>query len=328
MNRTVVIYHPGALGDVLLAVPAIKRVALRFPGREIVLVAQASVGRLLAECRVIDKWISIESQGCAGLFSRVGLEPGEVAACFERCEAAVAWVEDVDGSLAHGLRECGVPEVWIRSPFSPTLRGVHQSDRFLETIGEDAATVLGPEALTVPRHLLERGRCYLADNGIQGNQLLVLIHPGSGSLHKCLRPDKMASLVETLEGKGMFPVLLEGPADHCIVDVLLRLLSKPTLVLRGLDLSLLAGVLSQSHLYIGHDSGVTHLAALLGLRTLAIFGSTDPARWAPRGSHATIVRGGPCICPSWDSVKTCQEKPCLDFSVSEMLTTMRLTVTA
>jgi ADP-heptose:LPS heptosyltransferase len=100
------------------------------------------------------------------------------------------------------------------------------------------------------------------------------------------------------------------------------LLSTQPPVLRDLSLSLLVGVLAQTDLYIGNDSGVTHLAAIVGVRTVAVFGPTDPSRWAPSGSHVTILRGASCVCPTWDAVKTCHGKPCLDLDVEETLTVL------
>ena len=64
---------------------------------------------------------------------------------------------------------------------------------------------------------------------------------------------------------------------------LLDHLSPRPILLRDLSVRLLAGVLTQADLFLGHDSGVTHLAALLGVPTVALFGPTDPARWAPQG---------------------------------------------
>lgn len=324
MKRNVVAIHPGALGDVLLAVPAIKRLALQFPRHNIVLIARASVSRLLAQCRVIDDWMPTESQICSGLFARFGCQSNELGSRLERCDAAVAWVEDVDGSLANVLRGYGVLKICIQSPFSSALLRTHQRDRFLETIGEGSANGLGEDALQIPDHLLEEGRIQLESKGITTGRSLVLIHPGSGSIHKCLRHEKLAQLIRQLQYRSMSLVVLEGPADRDTVEGVLRLLSKRPPVLRNLDLSLLAGVLAHTNLYLGHDSGVTHLAALLGVRTIAVFGPTDHRRWAPPGRHVKILRGAACGCPTWDAVKNCHEKSCLDLGVEEILTTLEL----
>jgi heptosyltransferase-3 len=47
--------------------------------------------------------------------------------------------------------------------------------------------------------------------------------------------------------------------------------------------------LAQARLYIGNDSGITHLAAAAGTRVLALFGPTDPATWAPRGFGIRVI---------------------------------------
>jgi heptosyltransferase III len=328
MNRNVMAIHPGALGDVLLAVPAIKTLASEFPRHKILFIARASIGRLLAECRVIDEWIPMESQICSGLFAGFGNQSMELRSRLERCDAAVAWTDDADGSLADVLCEYGVQKVWIQSPLSSALRMKHQRDRFLETIGEGSANGLGEDALRIPAHLIEEGRICLGRKGVMKSRSLVLVHPGSGSIHKCLRPEKLADIIDQLQHRKMAPLLLEGPADQDMVEGVLRLLSKKPPVLRDLELSLLAGVLMHTDLYFGHDSGVTHLAALLGVRTVAVFGPTDHHRWAPQGRHVTILRGGSCACPTWQAVKNCHEKSCLDLPIEELLTELAFGVDA
>jgi len=52
----------------------------------------------------------------------------------------------------------------------------------------------------------------------------------------------------------------------------------------------LARWISGASLFIGNDSGITHLAAALGVRTIALFGPTDPAIWCPPGPHVTSMR--------------------------------------
>jgi ADP-heptose:LPS heptosyltransferase len=56
------------------------------------------------------------------------------------------------------------------------------------------------------------------------------------------------------------------------------------------DLYQLACHLAQASLYVGNDSGITHLAAAVGTPVLALFGPTDPAVWAPRGEHVRVAR--------------------------------------
>nr|MBA2253284.1 glycosyltransferase family 9 protein [Nitrospirales bacterium] len=71
--------------------------------------------------------------------------------------------------------------------------------------------------------------------------------------------------------------------------------------------------------FIGHDSGLTHLAACLQVPTVALFGPTDPIRWAPRGSHVRVVTGISCRCQGWEAVRLCDEKPCLQITLEQVI---------
>lgn len=326
MKRTILIIHPGALGDVLLAVPAIKSLRLRFPRSEIVLVAAEAVSRLLVECGLINDWLSLEGRACLGLFAGTTAISGELHSWLNRCDLAVVWMEDREGLIGSRLREFGVARVESQSPFSMRLRARHQSDRFLETLGEMAGDILVERTIQVPPHLLRRGKNYLDTLMVSHEQALVLVHPGSGSVHKRLEPRRMALLIEGLWKRGMCPLILEGPADEDVVGHVRHFMSRPTLVLRDLDLSQLSGVFAHIALYIGHDSGVTHLSALLGVPTIALFGPTDHHRWAPYGSHVTILRGSRCTCESWATVKLCTEKPCLHVPIEKILIASGLAV--
>ena len=314
-----IVIHPGALGDVLLALPAIRRLRLRHHRHELVLIARPSISRLLMGCHEIDQWISFEDQDCVGLFSTIPCLSERLQSWLQRCELAVAWLEDKGGALSDTLEQCGVTKKRIQSPFSPTLTQHHQSHRFLESIGETPAIVETDQTIQIQNEVVEQARVYLEACALPQDQPIVLLHPGSGSMHKCMSPERMASLVQGLQRSGMRPLILEGPTDHDMVERVLAVSDVHPVVLQGLDLSLLAGILTWIDVYVGHDSGVTHLAAALGVRTLAIFGPTDHRRWAPLGSHVMVAQGLPCTCQSWESVGRCANRACLDLPIDKLL---------
>jgi heptosyltransferase-3 len=311
VNRTIVMIHPGGLGDVLLAVPAMVRLRTRFPNHWLVLCAEDQVARLLVACRIVDAWTSVQGRNCADLFAGADSVTGQVRAWLENCDLAIVWMEDLDGKLNETLRAVGAREVIARSPFSATILARHQRDRFLEAINEAPFDDAGDIPLTVTEPLFLLGRVCLEAAGCSTGQSIVVIHPGSGSIHKCVAPEMLASVVVAVQIYGATPVLLEGPADQEQVDRLLQLCGDPPIVLKGLDLLTVAGVLAQVPLFVGQDSGITHLAGLIGVHTVALFGPTDPDRWAPQGAHITVMQGVPCLCGSWSDVSRCQEKPCL-----------------
>jgi len=311
VRRTIVMIHPGGLGDVLLAVPAMARLRTRFPNHRFVLCAEDQVARLLLACRIIDEWTSLQGRACADLFAGADSATGQVQTWLEDCDLAIGWIGDLDGKVSETLKAVGVREVIVRSPFSAAIRATHQRDRFLEAINEAPFDGEGDVLLAVTEPLLHLGRACLEAAGLSIGQSLVVVHPGSGSAHKCVAPAILASIVVALQISGATPVILEGPADRDPVERFLQSCVNPPIVLKGLNLLTVAGVLAQTRLFVGQDSGVTHMAGLMGVRTVALFGPTDPARWAPRGAHVTVVQGTPCLCQSWGDVSQCEEKPCL-----------------
>jgi heptosyltransferase III len=322
MTRSLVIVHPGSLGDVLLAVPAIRRLGARYSGREILLVAQESISRLLFACGLIDDWMSWEGPAGAGLFSSGVPLPCKLKVWLNRCDIAVAWMDDNEDALRAKFEEFGIAEIRIQSPFSSALHTRHQSHRFLETVEESADDGSLGRFTQVPPSMVEEGTACLERIGIPRGRPFVLVHPGSGSAHKCLDPITIARIIQRLAQQDLLPVVIEGPADQQAVERVLQVISSRPPILRNLDLTTLVGVLVQARFLLGHDSGVTQLAALFGVRTIAVFGPTDPARWAPLGDHVAIVRGPSCRCPSWDDVRACHEKPCLAVPEEQIFTSL------
>ncbi len=311
--------HPGGLGDVLLAVPAMTRLRSRFPRHRLVLCAEDQVARLLLACRIIDEWTSMRGRTCADLFAGADSVTGQVQKWLEDCDLAIGWMGDLDGKLSETLKAVGAQEVIVESPFSTAIQATHQRDRFLEVIEEAPFDGEGDALLTVTEPLLDLGEACLEAAGLSIGQPLLIIHPGSGSAHKCVAPEILATLVVAVQMYGATPVILEGPADRESVERLLRSCLTLPIVLRGLDVLTVAGVLAQARLYVGQDSGVTHMAGLMGVRTVALFGPTDPARWAPRGAHVTVVQGAPCLCQSWGNVSRCEDRPCLEMPQDQLV---------
>jgi ADP-heptose:LPS heptosyltransferase len=314
MARTIVMIHPGSLGDVLLAVSAMIRLRARFPNHRLVLYAEDQVAKLLLECGIIDAWAPVQGLGCVGLFVGADQSTGRLRSWLEHCDLAVGWMMDLDGKLSETLKAIGAREVMVVSPFSAMIQSRHQRDRFLEAINEAPSDGEQDVLLAATEPVHQLGLACLDREGVMIGERLVVIHPGSGSAHKCVAPEILASVVGVVRNFGAIPVMLQGPADRKPVERLLQLCVNPPIVLKDLDILTVAGVLAQAQLFVGQDSGVTHLAGLMGVRTVALFGPTDPDRWAPYGTHVTVVQGVTCLCQSWGDVSLCKEKPCLEIS--------------
>ncbi len=114
----------------------------------------------------------------------------------------------------------------------------------------------------------------------------VALAPGSGSPSKNWPLSSWTSLSKELVGHGRPVAWIVGPAE-CDMQVPAGIASW-----RSLPLPALAGRLARAALYIGNDSGVSHLAAAAGCPCLVLFGRTDPDVWAPRGARVKRGQGG------------------------------------
>ena len=118
---------------------------------------------------------------------------------------------------------------------------------------------------------------------------VVAIHPGSGSPRKNWPLERFIETAKTLKAKGTVqPVFLLGEAERDMVAMLVERCPECPLI-TGLDIVELASDLRACVAYLGNDSGVTHLAAAVGVPVLDLFGPTDPAIWAPRGARVRVV---------------------------------------
>jgi heptosyltransferase III len=316
-QRTIVVIHPGGLGDVLLSIGAMAALRRTFPQHKMILLAGSDVGHLLGQCGVIDQSLPIESSRFSALFSgRVQISNIQHD-LLRRCDLVVGWLSDRDGLIRRGLQELGVPRVILQSPADAGCH--HQSDRFLETLKGEFPVGADPSIrLRLPDQVLQAGMDALRAVGIEPTEPLIACHPGSGSRHKCVRADTWGTLLRGCRARQLRPVVVLGPADDQAGEAIQEQDIPELPILRPLSITMLAAILAQAQGYIGHDSGVTHLAALLGVPTVAMFGPTDEQRWAPCGAHVTVVRGGRCMCVGWDAVRACAEKSCLNVKPDEV----------
>ncbi len=319
MNTRFLIIHPGGIGDVLLALPAIRSLHRRYGIENGALMATRPIGEFFVLCREIGRAFPIESRALSDVWGGT-IQPESVFDEWLRaCGLVIAWMSDHDGRLWTALSERGVGQIIIGSPLTKPLRSIHQSDRILEALSE---LKLGPpseQPLNIPETAIIAGRRALNQVGVSGNQSYVVIHPGSGSAHKCCEPTVMADAIRWSYDKGFVPVLIEGPADRDSVGRVQTHCPRRTPIIKDVELTVIAGILKEAILFIGHDSGMTHLAAALDVPSVACFGPTDEQRWSPRGNNVTVVRGKPCHCLTWEAVQRCNEKPCLAIRVDELI---------
>jgi hypothetical protein len=247
------VIRPGAIGDFLVSLPALE--CLRSEYYE-VWTAAPNVPLV----RFADGARSIAATGLDLL--EITEPAPTLLESLRRFDSIVSWYGSNRPEFRDTVRRLGLPFTFFPT-LPPDGAGLHATDFYLE----QARTLGNCESEGVPRIACPSDR-----------ENFAVIHPFSGSPRKNWPLDKFKSLARQLE--QVMPVRwCSGREDPPLKNAV-----------RFDNLYELACWLARARLYIGNDSGITHLAAAVGTPVLALFGPTDPEVWAPRGRHVQVAR--------------------------------------
>ncbi len=281
MSGGMLAVHSGAVGDVIL----FGRLLERLDG-PVTLAARGARGRLLAALGVVERAMDFDSLATEAVFGaggRAELLSRQLGA-FERLVSCFAAgdpdAEDRLGELA-GAREAHFLPVRPPGDAPPG----HLVEFWSAALGVPFDPA--PPAWEVPERLRSDGAEALGNAGIDPDRSYAVIHPGAGSKRKCWLLERFEQLADRLALPALF---LLGPAEMDWWGARAAALRARRAVLAEAPLETLAGVLGGCSLYVGNDSGVSHLAGVVGAKTLALFGPTDPDRFAPLGPHVRTLR--------------------------------------
>ena len=252
MRRLVI--RPGALGDLIVSLPALE--CLKTSYLEV-----WTTQRNLPLVRFAHHTRSIAATGL-DLLGVTG-PPLELMDALRGFDSIVSWYGTNRSEFRDAVAALGLPFTFFQA-LPAEGAGVHATDLYLDQV----RTIADCASDGVPRIACEQAK--------PGN--FAVIHPFSGSARKNWPLEKFHALAARLQ-RVM-------PVEWCAGE------QDPPLpgAKRIDDLYRLACWLAGARLYIGNDSGVTHLAAAVGIPTLALFGPTDPAIWAPRGANVRVAR--------------------------------------
>jgi hypothetical protein len=324
-------FHFGALGDLVVTIPAL-RAARGVAGprtRVVLFAAGAGRGDLLRRGGVVHEALDLGRADLAPLFLAGGKPPGWLAERLPRFGAVYLFLRGA-ASVGENLRQAGVErvvEIEPRPPerepapaaprhpgFEPAerrehvvdwlLRGValsatYASDgpdgranriaRRLEAPGPGGATARRAPRLAIGARFREQAAADLRDLGVEPGRGLAL-HPGSGGAAKCWPAPRFLELAGAAREAGFAPFFVLGPVEcESRPDLLEAVEASGFPALREPPLPLLAAAVRVAGSFVGNDGGASHLAAAAGARTVAIFGPSDPAVWAPRGRDVRVL---------------------------------------
>jgi heptosyltransferase III len=269
----ILILRGGALGDLLLTLPVLDEIRSNFPQAFIEVWGIRPQVDLL---QAVDRVDRLDARDLAPMFIAEPIPP-ILRGRLREFDLAVSFLSDPDGVVSGNLAIAGVQRV-IRG--SPTMRpGMHAVYQL--------ASVLGPLGLAlrdpVPRLKIARD---------QIQKPLLGFHPGSGSEAKNWPLRHWIDFTEKIASRFEGLLLIGGEADDEVMRAFrLRWRGPPFETVVRQNLWDLARALTRCTVFVGHDTGVAHLAAAVQTPTVALFGPTNPDIWRPLGGHVKTVRG-------------------------------------
>ena len=301
-QKTLVIF-PGALGDFLCFLPALKRIVRR--DQHVDVLARSEYAGLLAGVPVR----SIERPEISRLFCAPADEDESLRAFFARYHSIYSWIGGREPDFVTSLLRFFKGDLRCFPPF-PCAR-VHAADYYLSCVGDDQLAADGDEILEPVPAARAWARKYREEHALDQQNVLFLA-PGSGGRKKNWPAKAYRDMANWWEREMRgFAVIILGPVemeDHETMQTF----NTGARVLKGLELEKVAALFSYSGFYLGNDSGLTHLAAALGVKTVAIFGPTDHVPWAPRGRCVKILRlGAECSPCEHSTMAACPHRCCL-----------------
>jgi hypothetical protein len=221
---------------------------------------------------------SIEARSLAGFFAQSGPLAADLAEYFAGFALILSYLYDPDGIFLANVARCSKAQ-FIAGPHRPDDKAsMHATEVFLKPL--ERLAIFGADP--VPR---------LAPHATRSTQHVLALHPGSGSEKKNWPEARWAELLARLVAETPFRILLIG--GEAEGGFLPRLSQTIPAVRRDIcfarPLAEVAHRLSACAAFVGHDSGITHLAAALGVPTLALWGPTNKTVWAPRGEHVRLL---------------------------------------
>ncbi|MBI3813172.1 MAG: glycosyltransferase family 9 protein [Nitrospinae bacterium] len=319
----ILVIRGGALGDFILTLPALYALRKSFPAAHIELMANPSF--LPLSRKYIDRGEGIDKNGIWNFFTENGELPEELKNYFHSFKLIILLRPDKEGCFRENLKSSGVQKIVYHNPASPCLKHTgtrinnkHFSIQIMDSLSPLGVTAMRghpPNNRIVARGFIPRfqptikvGATYTA-NGYKPEidftdedikfaeeflpsceRGIVAIHPGSGSEKKNWMVERFAEVAKILSKKGFKIILISGPADKNTKKRFLKLTDFTPVLAENLSIMKLASVIKRCDYYIGNDSGVTHLSALTGVKTIALYGPTDPAVWSPIGKKVTVIK--------------------------------------
>lgn len=304
--RRGVIICPGAVGDCLLTLPLAEFIKKSLGLGGIDFIGHTEYIDFYPGRSCIDSVRSVDSIEFNRLFAEQGdfaVEDGDrLISSFSSYECIVSFLGTDDANFESNLIytvSCSHPAEVTMLPMKGEFDG-HISEfyirKFIEENGLDGDGFVFDSAVTqLKAHPsdIANGKRLLVEAGVDPDEKLLIIHPGSGGAGKCWHLDNYLHLAERIRVLGVQVVFLAGPAElDRYDDSIMERIKSAGILISGRELTEVMQLFTWCDCYAGNDSGISHLAGTLGLPTVAVFGPTKPDMYKPVGGRVNVIKAG------------------------------------
>jgi len=301
-NRLLII-HQGALGDFVVTFPILK--ALRTTIPRIDGICRSSFGRLAVDLGVLDTSYPLEAARFASLYT--DRTDTEVVTLMSTYHSILLF--SFSELLEMSVKKINGLQVYRILPWPAVSQKNHITEFLARQVRN--CNLLDKEA----RRRFSQALFHLKGDANRKRRAgaRAIICPGAGSVKKRWPLERFMMVAAELKKRGLQPSIILGPAEVDLEATLHHIPQSQPQVAKTRTFQELITVLESAVIYIGNDSGVSHLAAFLSVPTLVIFGPSDPDRWRPFGDHVRIVKSASPCSPCFDTDRTdCPERNCLE----------------
>jgi heptosyltransferase-3 len=304
------ILQPGAIGDCVLTLPLAEfmKDCLGLGGVDIL--GHTEYIGILPGRTCVDSIRSIDSVDLHRLFAETNMfelaDGDALINVFGDYVWIVTFLGEPDSNFEKNLiftANCSRSvEVITLSVKPPEKSYAHISDFYIQQFITQSGLSIEPRPVQKTKRLIKttkadinKGREILEEINVDSFEKIVVIQPGSGGLHKRCHLDNFLAIARQLTSKDIKVIFLLGPAEldrfgKEAPDHPQGIEAAGAKCLTDLSLTQVLELLSCADIFLGNDSGITHLAAAMGVKTVAIFGPNDPAAYSPIGPAVKVVK--------------------------------------
>ena len=301
IHGRVLILFPGALGDFVCFLPVLECLARR---NSIDVLARTEFSDVAPPGANVS---SLERSEIRSLFVSGRGTDEKVRNFFASYDCTYSWMGSGDPTFSQELQAATKGKARMFR-FRPEASQMHQVDYYLSCLQDGSA-------MSVP-HVRQRpdasqwAQAYWAENSLNFKPVLA-IAPGSGAREKNWPVNSFEAIARWWRDRvGGKVITILGPVEEerggydCLCC--------EALVICGISLDRLTAILARCSLYLGNDSGISHLAAAVGSPSAVVFGPSHVGQWAPRGTNVLLLRQNvECSPCTVSAMKACPHRECL-----------------